>query len=86
VVENTVSPQSLPSSIEEIIRTITRLYADHRQNATPFQRAVDLRLADGHRRGFLSFTPIAQSIEVEIDNWRGEQGQGLAHQRPPTMA
>jgi uncharacterized membrane protein len=31
----------LPAHIEETIRAIARLQADHRRNATPFQRAVE---------------------------------------------
>ena len=31
----------LPAHIEETIRSIARLHAEHHQNATPLQRAVD---------------------------------------------
>jgi hypothetical protein len=31
----------LPAYIEETIRSIARLHAEHHQNATPLQRAVD---------------------------------------------
>lgn len=39
--DTNIPPESLPSHIEETIRTIARLHADHHQRATPFQRAVD---------------------------------------------
>jgi uncharacterized membrane protein len=40
--DNTNAPLPLlPAHIEEAIRSITRLHADHHQNATPLQRVVD---------------------------------------------
>jgi uncharacterized membrane protein len=35
------APPLLPAHIEETIRSIARLHAEHHQNATPLQRAVD---------------------------------------------
>ena len=34
-------PPLLPAHIEETIRSIARLHAEHHQNATPLQRATD---------------------------------------------
>jgi len=34
-------PPILPAHLEETIGSITRLHAEHHQNATPLQRAVD---------------------------------------------
>jgi uncharacterized membrane protein len=39
--ETTVPPPILPTHIEETIQTIARLHAEHHQNATPLQSAVD---------------------------------------------
>jgi hypothetical protein len=35
------APPMLPAHIEETICSIARLHAEHHQNATPLQRAVD---------------------------------------------
>ena len=39
--DTNVSLPLLPAHIEETIRSIARLHAEHHQNATPLQRAVD---------------------------------------------
>jgi uncharacterized membrane protein len=41
MVETNVPLPLLPAHIEETIRSIARLHAEHHQNATPLQRAVD---------------------------------------------
>jgi uncharacterized membrane protein len=41
VANKNLPPPILPSHIEETIGTIARLHADHRENATPVERAVD---------------------------------------------
>jgi uncharacterized membrane protein len=41
VADNNVPPTNLPSHIEDAIRTMTQLHADHYQAATPFQRVVE---------------------------------------------
>jgi uncharacterized membrane protein len=39
--DSNVSLPLLPAHIEATIRSIARLHAEHHQNATPLQRAVD---------------------------------------------
>jgi uncharacterized membrane protein len=41
VADNSVPPTNLPPHIEDAIRTMTRLHADHYRAATLFQRAVE---------------------------------------------
>jgi len=43
----------LPAHLEETIRSIDRLHAEHRQNATPLQRAVDRMTTRLGRPGFI---------------------------------
>src|SRR5437870_4472637 len=54
-----VPPPLLPSHIEETIRLIARLHAEHHQSATPLQRAVDRMTALlGHPRFIGALTVI----------------------------
>jgi len=39
--DTNVPPPLLPAHIEETIRSIARLHAEHHQSTTPLQRAVD---------------------------------------------
>jgi uncharacterized membrane protein len=48
----------IPSHIEETIRSIARLHAEHHQNATPLQRAVDRITALLGRPGFIGVLTI----------------------------
>ena len=49
----------LPAHIEETIRSIARLHAEHHQNATALQRAVDRITALLGRPRFIGVTAIA---------------------------
>jgi hypothetical protein len=58
----------LPAHIQETIRSIARLHAEHHQNATPLQRAVDRGTAlVGHPRvlGVLTFI-VASWISLNL--------------------
>ena len=48
----------LPAHIEETIRLISRLRAEHHQNATPLQRAVDRVTALVGRPRFLGVLTV----------------------------
>jgi uncharacterized membrane protein len=53
VPETNVPPPILPVHVEETIRSIARLQAEHHGNATPHQRAVDRVTAVLDRPGFI---------------------------------
>jgi uncharacterized membrane protein len=48
-----IPPLALPDHIEETIRSIDRLHAEHRRDATPLQRAVDRMTTLLARPGFV---------------------------------
>ncbi len=49
----------LPPNIEETIRLVSRLHAEHHQNATPLQRAVDFMTALLGRPRFIAALTLA---------------------------
>jgi uncharacterized membrane protein len=51
-------PSMLPAHIEETIRSIDRLHAEHHQSATPLQRAVDRVTALLARPGFIGVVTV----------------------------
>ena len=74
--DTNVPPPLLPAHIEETIRSIARLHAEHHQSTTPLQRAVDRitallgrprihRHADRHRRR-LDQPEICLSLHLAI--------------------
>jgi uncharacterized membrane protein len=66
--DTNLPPPILPTHIEETIRSIARLHAEHHQNATPLQRAVDRMTALlGHPRfiGVLTVT-VAGWISLNL--------------------
>ena len=58
-------PPILPAHIEETIQAIARLQAEHRKNATPFQRAVE-RLT-----GLVGRTTFVGGLSVALALWLG---------------
>ncbi len=56
--DKNLPPPVLPSHIEETIRTIARLHADHRENATPVDRAVDRMTVLLGRPRFVGFLTL----------------------------
>jgi uncharacterized membrane protein len=54
---NAASP-IFPAHIEETIRSIDRLHAEHRQDATPLQRAVDRMTSLLGRPGFIGVVTV----------------------------
>ncbi len=55
----------LPAHIEETIQAIARLQAEHRKNATPFQRAVERLTA------FIGRTTFVGGLSVVVALWLG---------------
>ena len=55
---NAASP-IFPAHIEETIRSIDRLHAEHREDATPLQRAVDRMTSLLARPGFIGVVTVA---------------------------
>lgn len=60
-----ISLPNIPSHIEETIRSIARLHAEHHQNATPLQRAVDRITALLGRPGFIGV------LTIMVGGWIG---------------
>jgi uncharacterized membrane protein len=58
VADTNAPPPILPAHLEETIGSITRLHAEHHQNATPLQRAVDRMTALLGRPGFIGVLTI----------------------------
>jgi uncharacterized membrane protein len=57
--DSKIPPPILPAHIEETIRAIAQLHAEHREKATPFQRAIDRMTAWlGHPRFVGALTAI----------------------------
>jgi uncharacterized membrane protein len=65
VVELNVAPPNVAPHIEETIRSLARLHAEHHQNATPLQRAVDRMTAVLGRPGFIG------ALTVIVVGWIG---------------
>ena len=53
MVDTSVPSPILPDHIEETIRSIARLHAEHHESATPLQRAVDRLTSLLGRPGFI---------------------------------
>ena len=58
---------TLPAHIEETIRSIARLHAEHHQNATPVQRAVDHITALIGRPGFLGVLAVIVASWISLN-------------------
>jgi uncharacterized membrane protein len=56
--DTSIPPPMLPAHIDETIRSINRLHAEHHQNATPAQRAVDGVTALLSRPGFIGVVTV----------------------------
>jgi uncharacterized membrane protein len=59
-----LAPPGLPDHIEETIRSIDRLHAEHRRDATPLQRAVDGMTTLLGRPGFIFMVTAAVVLWV----------------------
>jgi len=56
--DTSAPPPIVPPHIEETIRSIARLHAEHHQNATPLQRVVDRMTALLSRPGFIGASTV----------------------------
>jgi uncharacterized membrane protein len=65
VAETNLPPPIVPPHLEETIRSIARLHADHHETATPQQRAVDRMTAVLGRPGFIG------ALTVIVLGWIG---------------
>jgi uncharacterized membrane protein len=65
--ETNVPPPLLPAHIEETIESIARLHAEHHENATPFQRAVDRVTALLGRPWFIGVLTVAVAAWIAIN-------------------
>jgi uncharacterized membrane protein len=61
------APPLLPAHIEETIRSIARLHAEHHQNATPLQRAVDRITAFVGRPGFIGMLTLIAAGWISLN-------------------
>ena len=57
----------LPLHIEETIRSIARLHAEHHQNTTPLQRAVDRSTAFAARPRFIGILTIIAAAWISLN-------------------
>jgi uncharacterized membrane protein len=64
----------LPAHIEATIRSIARLHAEHHQNATPFQRAVDRVTALVGRPRFLGVLTVIVASWISLNLLVGALG------------
>ena len=64
----------LPAHIEETIRLISRLRAEHHQNATPVQRAFDRITTLVGRPGFLGVLAIIVASWISLNLLAGALG------------
>ena len=71
------STHALPPHIDETVKAITRLHAEHRRRATPLQRAVEQMTAQMGRPRFVGL------LTVGIVLWIGANLALLALHRPP---
>ena len=71
------STHALPPHIDETVKAITRLHAEHRRRATPLQRAVEQMTAQMGRPRFVGL------LTVGIMLWIGANLALLALHRPP---
>jgi uncharacterized membrane protein len=60
-------PPLLPAHIEETIRSIARLHAEHHQNATPLQRAVDRITAFVGRPRFIGMLTLIAAGWISLN-------------------
>jgi uncharacterized membrane protein len=60
-------PPLLPAHIEETIRSIARLHAEHHQNATPLQRAIDRITALVGRPRFIGILTITAASWIILN-------------------
>jgi uncharacterized membrane protein len=63
-----------PAHIEETIRLISRLRAEHHQNATPVQRAFDRITTLVGRPGFLGVLAIIVASRISLNLLAGALG------------
>ena len=71
-------PPILPAHIEETIQAIARLQADHRKNATPFQRGVERLTA------FVGRTTFVGGLSIVLALWLG-YNLAAPHVRLPVL-
>jgi uncharacterized membrane protein len=64
----------LPAHIEATIQSIARLHAEHHQNATPLQRAVDRITALVGRPRFLGVLTVIVASWISVNLLAGELG------------
>lgn len=81
---NSAPPPVLPSHIEETIQTIARLNADHRQEATRFERAVERVTALLARPRFIGMVTIAAAGWITLN--LGAIAIGLRSVDPPPFS
>jgi uncharacterized membrane protein len=67
VADNDAPPPILPTHIEETIRTIARLHADHHENATPVERVVDRMTALLGRPAFIAVLTLAVAGWIAVN-------------------
>src|ERR1700730_8619884 len=67
MVETNVPLPLLPAHIEETIRSIARLHAEHNQNATPLQRVVDRTTAVLGRPRFIGVLTVTAVAWISLN-------------------
>ena len=67
MVDKHISPPILPAHIEATIRSIAQLHAEHRENATPLQRAADRVTALLGRPQFLGVLTIIVVVWIGLN-------------------
>ena len=72
--EPNVPPSSLPTHIDDAIRSIARLHAEHHQNATPLQHAVDRMTALVGRPRFIGLLTVVVISWISLNLLAGALG------------
>jgi len=67
VVDTGIPSPVLPDHIEEIIRSIARLHAEHHESATPLQRAVDRVTALLGHPGFIGLLTVSVAAWISLN-------------------
>ena len=65
--DTNVPPPLLPAHIEETIRSIARLHAEHHQSTTPLQRAVDRITALLARPRFIGMLIVIAAAWISLN-------------------
>jgi len=67
VADTDLASPDLPAHIDETIRAIAQLHADHNDNATPMQRAADRMTSLLGRPGFIGALTVIVAVWVSVN-------------------